>query len=152
MRKWIILLALTTIGIVGYSGLNTPLQGSYLNANKLFFLVNEYRVSEKLSPFELDERLCTTAKLKAEDMVQNNYFEHDRGLFFGDLINTYSPTAVFYGENLAVSNGNEQVIFDAWRKSESHNENMLRDFTHSCVSLIFDTEERQSYVVQHFSK
>jgi hypothetical protein len=46
-------------------------------ASILFSLVNEARVKEGLEPFVWDERLNSAAKLKANDMMENSYFNHN---------------------------------------------------------------------------
>ncbi|MDR1642532.1 MAG: CAP domain-containing protein [Clostridiales bacterium] len=46
------------------------------SASIFFGLVNEARIKEGLEPYTWDERLNKVAKLKANDMIKNKYFNH----------------------------------------------------------------------------
>lgn len=91
----------------------------------LFGLVNRTRVEQKRQPFIWDENLNRIARLKAEDMVKNQYFSHnspDYGTPFAML----KSMGVLYktaSENIAVSNDLEST-HQKMLASTAHNANL----------------------------
>ncbi len=90
-------------------------------------LTNAHRADAGLPALALDTRLAGAARGHAEDMVSRDYFDHvspegadsdDRAAAFG------YPGGV--GENIAyTSERTIRALFNAWRNSTGHNENML---------------------------
>lgn len=89
-------------------------------------LINEYRKQNGLDELKPISRLQDMAKLKAEDIVTNEYFSHtseNLGTPFEMLKNNGIEYKVA-GENLAGSTTPEKAV-DAWIKSPAHKENIL---------------------------
>jgi len=90
-------------------------------------LVNQSRQSAGLPALAENEKLDKAAELKAQNMVQNQYFNHT------------SPTGVtpwywfsqagynykYAGENLAVGFFESEEVYNAWLNSPTHKENMM---------------------------
>lgn len=94
--------------------------------NKTLNLINEYRKQNGLDELKPISRLQDMAKLKAEDIVTNEYFSHtseNLGTPFEMLKNNGVEYKVA-GENLAGSTTPEKAV-DAWIKSPAHKENIL---------------------------
>ena len=89
--------------------------------------VNQTRQSQGLTPLSENIKLDQAANLKAQNMVQNNYFDHT------------SPTGVtpwfwflqagykykYAGENLAIGFYDSQEVYNAWLNSPSHKANIM---------------------------
>ena len=89
--------------------------------------LNQTRQSLGLNPLAENQKLNAAAQLKAENMVQNQYFNH------------VSPTGVtpwfwflkagyqykYAGENLAIGFYDSEEVFNAWLNSPSHKANIL---------------------------
>lgn len=98
---------------------------------KLFKLVNDYRKSKNLNPLQEDEILIRAATWHSIDMAKNDYFDHK------DSDKRLPPERVidcgYYGEenqirenlNAGTSSDNPEAVFEAWKKSNIHNETML---------------------------
>ena len=96
---------------------------------QIFFnLINNKRMENNLSEFEIDENLLNVARLKAQDIVENKYFSHTSpkyGTFFEMLQNnniSYSKAS----ENIA-RNINADGAIANLMNSESHKKNILSE-------------------------
>ena len=93
----------------------------------LLCLTNSYRAEMGLAPVGLDTRLGAASRAHSEDMVARNYFEHTNPEGAGP---DERAAAAGYpgevGENIAYSSvGTIRVLFEAWRDSPGHEQNML---------------------------
>lgn len=100
-------------------------------------LINEQRKQYGLSELKAYSELQRVAKLKAEDIVNNNYFSHTSPTFGTpfEMLKKEGITYKFAGENLA---GNETGIkaVNAWMNSPAHKDNILDsdyEYTGICV-------------------
>ena len=93
----------------------------------LVAILNQTRSSYGLQPLSENWRLDQAAEMKAEDMVQKQYFSHTspRGLtpWYWFLQSGYKYK--YAGENLAIGFYDSGEAFNAWLNSPSHRENML---------------------------
>ena len=66
-------------------------------------LVNAERAKAKLPPLEVHETLMETARLKANDMVENNYFSHQSPKYGSpfDMMKEHKLEFRSAGENIA---------------------------------------------------
>ncbi|MEM1557251.1 MAG: CAP domain-containing protein [Thermoproteota archaeon] len=101
-----------------------------LESEKAAFLtlINQYRQQNGLSPLSLSNTLTTAAQLHSEDMAIRNYFSHTtpEGRTFVDRIREAGYTyATCLGENIAAGFSTAQAVFNAWKNSPGHNQNML---------------------------
>lgn len=90
-------------------------------------LVNEERAKANLQPLQLDEELMKCAKLKSEDMVKNNYFEHTSPTYgtVGDMMKQYNIKYSIVGENIADGYLDAKSVVDGWMNSKAHKDNIL---------------------------
>lgn len=61
---------------VSDGGTTQPVSGLTAQEQYLYDLINQARAAEGLSPLQADLRLVRLARLKAQDLVANNYFDH----------------------------------------------------------------------------
>ena len=101
-------------------------------------LVNAYRVQNGLSKLKISSELQEVARIKAEDLVESEYFSHD-SLKYGKTFNIMKDKGVKYkvaGENLAGNISSEKAV-EAWINSEVHRENMLdEEYTYTALCVI----------------
>jgi uncharacterized protein YkwD len=100
---------------------SNPLSGS------MFDLTNAERKEDKQKELGWSALLCESAKLKAQDLISNNYFDHvsPSGVqpwYWYDQVG-YKYT--FSGENLALNYYTADSANEALMKSEGHRENIL---------------------------
>ncbi len=100
-----------------------------LNAENIIAITNKYRKeNEKLLPLSEQNKLNMSARMKLEDMFENQYFEHNspKGIGVSDLGNQNGYDYLLIGENLAMGNfKNDLALVDAWMASPGHRENIL---------------------------
>ena len=90
-------------------------------------LISQARVKQKLEPLTENKILDETARIKACDMRDRVYFNHQNpeGEFSWGNIQYYGYNYEYVGENLATGYTYGQQVFDAWMNSPSHKEEML---------------------------
>lgn len=90
-------------------------------------LVNEERIRLGLNDLKENVLLNQAAQLKAQDMINENYFSHtspkgvDPWFWFDKVGYRYK----FAGENLAMDFGTASSVHRAWMKSPTHKENII---------------------------
>ncbi len=95
-------------------------------------LVNEARAQNNVSPLKIDMELSNVARIKSQDMIDNNYFSHNSPTYGSpfDMMKDFGIQYVRAGENIA-GNQNAQKAHDALMNSPGHRKNILSaDFTH----------------------
>ena len=104
----------------------TPAAQGLTDAERLFQMVNGYRASLNLPPYENDEKLNEAAILKADDMVINNYFNHNSPVY-GTPFNMLKNMGAFYktaSENLACTADVEEA-FTKMTENLAHRTNLV---------------------------
>lgn len=121
--------------------------------NEVVELVNEERKKVGVQPLKQDVALNQLAIIKAQDMIQRNYFDH-YSPYYGhpwDMATLFDYEFTRFGENIARNFNHPKDVVDAWMASESHRENILREnYTNIGVGVKLDSKGN-SYWVQLFS-
>jgi uncharacterized protein YkwD len=93
----------------------------------VFQIVNQERGVAGESALAWNEQLAIAAQLHAEDMVAQNYFDHDSldGRDFSDRANEAGYDAFATGENIAQGQQNATEVMDGWMNSPGHRSNIL---------------------------
>jgi hypothetical protein len=88
--------------------------------------VNQTRQSEGLAPLAENQKLNQAAQLKAENMVQNQYFNHTSpsGITPWHWFSQAGYNYKYAGENLAIGFFDSKEVFEAWLNSPSHKANI----------------------------
>lgn len=121
------------------------------NAEKLFDLMNKARVENKLPPFTWDETLNRIAEIKAKDMADNDYFEHNSPVY-GTPFAMLKQMDVFYlsaSENIARNNSVENAHLELM-SSVHHRVNVLNSRFNKAGIGICDSKEWGKIIVQIF--
>lgn len=111
------------------SGSNsTVTTNSNLTADEqeVFNLINEQRKNNGLSALKVDNEVQRVAKIKAQDMVTNNYFSHTSPTYGSpfDMLNSFKVSYKSAGENIAGNSSNSAAV-TAWMNSSGHKANIL---------------------------
>lgn len=101
-------------------------------------LINNQRIQNHLPEFELDENLLNIARLKANDLVEKNYFSHDSPTY-GSIFDMLKNNQIAYhkaSENIA-RNLNAENAIASLMSSEAHKNNILsQDFTVTGIAVV----------------
>lgn len=141
---------------------------SFLVFNKDFYLAsvlpsvltsltNKEREDNKLSLVTENPLLVEAAKLKAEDMATREYFSHNtpegrQPWYWLEMVGyTYEEA----GENLAVNFHDSKDVVNAWMKSPTHRENIVKNsYSEMGIAMAEGVYKGQPaiYVAQFFGK
>ena len=115
-----------------------PVQGLSVDEQKMVDLVNAERTAQGLKPLQVDLRLVKVARMKSQDMINKNYFDHNSPTYGSpfDMMRNNGITYKFAGENLA---GNSTVAnaHTSLMNSPGHRANILNtNYTHIGIGII----------------
>lgn len=116
----------------------TPPSGVSQEEQTLLNLINKERANAGLSPLAFDMELLKVARLKAKDMVDNNYFAHQSPTYGSpfDMMKQFGVTFKTAGENLAGNQTLEGAV-KAWMNSPGHKQNILNgNFNYTGLGIV----------------
>lgn len=128
---------------------------STITASTLAQLTNAERSKAGLPTLRENPSLSRSARLKAEHMLANDYFEHTSpdGLTPWAWFDRAGYRYLFAGENLAIDFTDAEDVVAAWLKSAGHRRNLLSDrydeFGLAAVTGEFQGRQA-TMVVHHF--
>jgi uncharacterized protein YkwD len=103
--------------------------------------LNAYRVSKNVQTLIYDERLNRASEVHARDLAAAGIISHTGtdGSGHGDRIQRQGYYFSIAGENVATGQMSWDAVFQAWKDSPGHNENMLRDdVTEFGLALVYE--------------
>lgn len=117
----------------------------------LLDLINKERANNKLPALEADAELMKVARIKAKDMVQNNYFSHYSPTYGSpfDMMRQFGITFKSAAENIA-GNSTIQGAVTSWMNSEGHRANILNGNYNSTGIGIYKSNKYGYIFVQMF--
>ncbi|HBG23304.1 MAG TPA: hypothetical protein DDW83_08660 [Peptococcaceae bacterium] len=101
-------------------------------------LVNQERQQAGLKPLTVDSRLVNLARLKSQDMINKNYFNHQSPTYGSpfDMMKNAGVTYRWAGENIAGAGGVDRA-HNGLMNSEGHRANILNsNFTHIGIGIV----------------
>ncbi|WP_374017992.1 CAP domain-containing protein [Paenibacillus thiaminolyticus] len=105
-------------------------------------LVNQERSKTGLSSLSMSEELSNMAMVKAQDMYNNNYFDHTsptHGSPF-DMMKEFGITYNSAGENIAKGQTTPTQVMNDWMNSPGHKANILNNsYTHIGIAYYNNT-------------
>ncbi len=129
---------------------------SALTADELevFNLINEQRTKNGLSALKIDSEVQNVARIKAKDMVNNNYFSHTSPTYGSpfDMLNSFKVSYKTAGENIAGNSSNSAAV-TAWMNSSGHKANILNSsFNYTGVGVVNGSKYGKIYVQMFIGK
>ena len=113
-------------------------------------LVNHERARAGAPPLALHGELSEVARLKSQDMVQNNYFAHQSPTYGSpfEMMRAFGISYRMAGENLALA-GSVDRAHSALMNSSGHRANILNArYTHIGIGMVQGS--RGQYYTQMF--
>ena len=97
---------------------NTNTSNLSADEKEVFDLINKQRTNNGLSSLKIDNEVQRVAKIKAQDMVNNNYFSHNSPTYGSpfDMLKNYGISYKTAGENIAGNSSNSSAV-TAWMNS-----------------------------------
>jgi len=112
-------------------------------------LVNIERKNAGLGELTLDWELSRVARIKSQDMKDNNYFSHTSPVYGSpfSMMKSFGITYRSAAENIAKGYSTPEAVVKGWMNSPGHRKNILnKSFTHIGVGYV----EGGSYWTQMF--
>ncbi len=94
---------------------------------EVFTLINRERTSRGLSALSYDWQIARTARYKATDMVQKNYFSHTSPTYGSPftMLKNFGVSFSAAAENIAYGQPTAASVVKAWMNSSGHRANIL---------------------------
>lgn len=115
---------------------------------EVFDLINNQRTNNGLSALKLDSKALNVARIKAKDMVDNNYFSHNSPTYGSpfQMLNSFKVTYKTAGENIAGNSSNSGAV-NAWMNSSGHKANILNSaFNYTGIGVVKSSKYGKIYV------
>lgn len=115
-------------------------------------LVNAERAKAGLRPLVADFELTKVARLKCQDMRDQDYFDHISPTYGSpfDMMDQFGISYRLAGENIAAGQRTPAETMDGWMNSPGHKANILKpEFTHIGVGYLTGGEYK-TYWTQMF--
>lgn len=107
-----------------------------------------------LSTLKVDMEVQRVARIKAQDMVNNNYFSHTSPTYGSpfDMLKSFGVSYKSAGENIA-GNSNNSAAVTAWMNSPGHRANILNgSYNYTGVGVINGSKYGKIYVQMFLGK
>ena len=130
----------------------TPNNGSgyQLSAaeQKMIDLVNQERVKAGVAPLKVDLELSRVARIKSQDMKDNNYFSHTSPTYGSpfEMMKSFGISYRTAGENIA-KHSSVEGAHTGLMNSEGHRKNILNpSFTHIGIGIVDNRYFTQMFI------
>lgn len=140
----------------GNSNNTQTAQNSEINSDEqeVFKLVNQQRTNNGLQALKIDNEVQKVARIKAQDMVNNNYFSHNSPTYGSpfDMLNSFKVSYKTAGENIAGNSSNSAAV-TAWMNSPGHKANILNgNFNYTGIGVVNGSKYGKIYVQMFIGK
>ena len=121
---------------------------------EVFDLINKQRTNNGLQPLKVDSEVQRVARIKAQDMVDNNYFAHESPTY-GTPFNMLKSFKISYktaGENIAANSSNSGAV-TAWMNSSGHKANILSsNYNYTGIGVVSSPKYGKIFVQMFIGK
>ncbi len=152
--KYIKLIYPSSTGNLGVTDSESTTSQLTADEQEVFDLINSKRVANGLSALKIDDELQNVARIKAQDMVDNNYFSHTSPIYGSpfDMIKNFGIKYKTAGENIAGNSSNSAAV-NAWMNSSGHKANILNNsFNYTGIGVVSSPKYGKIYVQMFMGK
>lgn len=126
---------------------STP-EGITAEEQEMLNYVNQARANAGVKALQFDMELVKIARLKAQDMVNKNYFSHTSPTYGSpfDMMRQFGISYRTAGENIA-GNRTAKAAFDAWMNLSGHRQNILNpNYNYTGIGIASGSKYGKIYV------
>lgn len=138
----------------GNSGSSSQTSTMNSDETEVFNLINKQRASNGLSALKVNNEVQRVARIKAQDMVNNNYFSHTSPTYGSpfDMLKSFKISYNTAGENIAGNSSNSGAV-NAWMNSSGHKANILNSsFNYTGIGVVSSPKYGKVYVQMFVGK
>lgn len=142
----------SSTGNSGTSGTQTSSMNS--DEKEVFDLINKQRTNNGLPALKNDSEVQRIARIKAQDMVDNNYFSHNSPTYGSpfDMLKSFKVSYKTAGENIAANSSNSSAV-TSWMNSSGHKANILNSsFNYTGIGVVSSPRYGKMYVQMFIGK
>lgn len=121
---------------------------------EVFDLINKQRTNNGLQALKVDDEVQRVARIKAQDMVDNNYFAHESPIYGTpfDMLKSFKISYKTAGENIAGNSSNSGAV-TAWMNSSGHKANILNSsFNYTGIGVVNSSKYGKIFVQMFIGK
>ena len=121
---------------------------------EVFDLINKQRTDNGLAALKEDSEVQRIARIKAQDMVDNNYFSHTSPTYGSpfDMLKSFGISYKTAGENIAGNSSNSAAV-TAWMNSSGHRANILNSsYNYTGIGVVTGSKYGKIYVQMFIGK
>lgn len=136
------------------TGTNTNQTSLTSDEEEVFNLINEQRTKNGLSVLKIDSEVQRVTRIKAQDMVDNNYFSHSSPTYGSpfDMLKSFKISYKTAGENIAGNSSNSAAV-NAWMNSSGHKANILNNnYNYTGIGVLTSPKYGKIYVQMFIGK
>lgn len=138
----------------GSANQNTQTSSMNTNEKEVFDLINKQRTDNGLKALKIDEEVQRVVRIKAQDMVDNNYFFHNSPTYGSpfDMLKSFKVSYKSAAENIAGNSSNSGAV-TSWMNSSGHKANILNgNYTHTGIGVVSSSKYGKIFVQMFISK
>lgn len=138
----------------GSTNQNTSNSTLSSDEQEVFNLINQQRTQNGLSALKIDDEVQNVARIKAGDMVNNNYFSHTSPTYGSpfDMLKSFGVSYKSAGENIAGNSSNSGAV-NAWMNSQGHKANILSNsYNYTGIGVVSSPKYGKMYVQMFIGK
>ena len=121
---------------------------------EVFNLINTQRTNNGLPALKISNEVQNVARIKAQDMVDKNYFSHNSPTYGSpfDMLKSFKVSYTSAGENIAGNSSNSGAV-NAWMNSPGHKANILNNsFNYTGIGVVTSPKYGKIYVQMFIGK
>ena len=134
---------------------NTNTSADLSNDEKeVFNLINTQRTNNELPALKISNEVQKVARIKAQDMVDKNYFSHTSPTYGSpfDMLKSFKVSYNSAGENIAGNSSNSGAV-NAWMNSPGHKANILNSsFNYTGIGVVSSPKYGKIFVQMFIGK
>ena len=134
---------------------NTNTSADLSNDEKeVFNLINTQRTNNGLPALKISNEVQKVARIKAQDMVDKNYFSHTSPTYGSpfDMLKSFKVSYNSAGENIAGNSSNSGAV-NAWMNSPGHKANILNSsFNYTGIGVVSSPKYGKIFVQMFIGK
>ena len=138
----------------GNTSSSTETSNMNSDEKEVFDLINKQRTNNGLAALKNDSEVQRVARIKAQDMVDNNYFSHTSPTYGSpfDMLKSFKISYKTAGENIAGNSSNSGAV-SAWMNSSGHKANILNSsFNYTGIGVVSSPKYGKIYVQMFIGK
>ncbi len=115
---------------------------------EVFNLINVQRKNNGLQELKIDSEVQRVARIKAQDMNDNNYFAHESPIYGTpfQMLTSFKISYKTAGENIAGNSSNSAAV-TAWMNSSGHKANILNSaYNYTGLGVVSNSKYGKLYV------